>query len=244
VATIHDLGIAAIESDLVIDGSVHSPRAIDGRFGSLRGPAYAVLDPRVRTIRERVTRRSPRRVLIALGGGRHSALAVGLADAIAATVSGVEIRIAGGFTDAARVPVRSAVTWVERKDGLADELACASVAVLAGGVTLYEACALGTPVVAVALNAAQHVTIRAIARHGAAVDGGRLYGIPPAKAGSHSRTIARVARTVERLLHEPALGGRLARNGRRLIDARGGARVAARLRQLPAAVTGRVGHVA
>ena len=268
VATIHDLGIAAIESDLVIDGSVQSPARIDGRFGSLRGASYAILDPRVRTTRDKVMRRAPRRVLIALGGGRHSVWAARLADAIAARVAGVEIRVAGGFTGPRRARVLSSATWVERKDGLADELASASMAVLAGGVTLYEACALGTPVVAVALNAAQHVTIRAIARRGAAVDGGRLYGILPATApstslraspstslraspstslrasGSHGSTIGRVAREVERLFREPAVRRRLALNGRRLVDGRGAMRVAARLRQLPATVASRIGHVA
>jgi spore coat polysaccharide biosynthesis predicted glycosyltransferase SpsG len=244
VATIHDLGIAAIESDLVIDGSLQSPARMDGRFGSLRGASYAILDPRVRTTRDKVTRRVPRRVLIALGGGRHSVLAAHLADAIAARVAGVEIRVAGGFTGPRRARVLSSATWVERKDGLADELASASMAVLAGGVTLYEACALATPVVAVALNAAQHVTIRAIARRGAAVDGGRLHGIVPAKAGSHRSTIGRVAREVERLLREPAIRRRMGLNGQRLVDGRGAARVAARLRQLPAAVRGRMGHVA
>jgi spore coat polysaccharide biosynthesis predicted glycosyltransferase SpsG len=249
VATIHDLGIAAIESDLVIDGSLQSPARMDGRFGSLRGASYAILDPRVRTTRDKVTRRVPRRVLIALGGGRHSVLAAHLADAIAARVAGVEIRVAGGFTGPRRARVLSSATWVERKDGLADELASASMAVLAGGVTLYEACALATPVVAVALNAAQHVTIRAIARRGAAVDGGRVASGSSrsslaASGFSRKSTIARVVREVERLFREPAVRRRLALNGRRLVDGRGAMRVAARLRQLPAAVAGRIGHVA
>ncbi|HEY6362336.1 MAG TPA: hypothetical protein VIX63_14590 [Vicinamibacterales bacterium] len=243
VATIHDLAIAAIESDLVIDGSVHSPRGIDGRFGSVRGPSYAILDPRVRAARERLTRPASRRVLIALGGGRRFALAARLAEAIAARIDGVQIRVAGGFTGARGAPALSRATWVETKDGLTGELSAASVAVLAGGVTLYEACALGAPAVAVALSPAQHMTIRAMARRGAAVDAGPLYRNIPAEAGSHSRrdsTIARVARAVEQLLRDPAARRRLALNGRRLVDARGAARVAARLRQLPTAVAGRL----
>jgi spore coat polysaccharide biosynthesis predicted glycosyltransferase SpsG len=122
------------------------------------------------------------------------------------------------------------------------------VAIVAGGVTLYEACALGVPVVAVALNAAQHVTIRAVARRGAAVDAGSVATRPGRSAAAsgfrRSKTIERVAREVDRLLRDPAARRRMALAGRRLVDGRGAARVAARLRQLPAAVAGRIGRVA
>ncbi len=93
-------------------------------------------------------------------------------------------------------------------------MSSASVAVLAGGVTLYEACALGVPAVAIALNQVQHATIRAIAQRGAAVDAGLVHS-------GAGRTIARVAREVDRLLRDPALRRRMAAAGRRLVDARG-----------------------
>jgi UDP-2,4-diacetamido-2,4,6-trideoxy-beta-L-altropyranose hydrolase len=235
VATIHDLAIAAIESDLVIDGSVQSPRGMDGRFGSLRGLRYTILDPRVRAMRERLTVRVPRRVLVALGGGSRPAIAARLARAIAARAGDVDIRVASGFTAGRRMPALTSGTWIHAHAGLAEELSTTSVAVLAGGVTLYEACALGVPSAAVALNSAQHVTIRALARRGATVDGGAV---------ADERTLDRVARGVERLLDDSALRRRMGAVGRRLVDARGAARVAARLRRLPADVAGSIGHVA
>jgi UDP-2,4-diacetamido-2,4,6-trideoxy-beta-L-altropyranose hydrolase len=235
VATVHDLGIAAMQSDLVIDGSVQSPRRAGGRFGSLRGPAYAILDPRVRAARERPSRPVPRRVLVALGGGGRAMAAARLTQAIAARTSNVEIRIAGGFTAGRATPALASAAWIHAPHGLAGELSAASVAVLAGGVTLYEACALGAPSVAVALNSAQHLTIRAFARHGATIDAGSV---------ASRRTIARVAEAVERLLRDPSSRRRMRTAGRRLVDARGAARVAARLRQLPAVVAGNTGHVA
>jgi UDP-2,4-diacetamido-2,4,6-trideoxy-beta-L-altropyranose hydrolase len=238
VATIHDLAIAAIDSDLVIDGSVQSPPGIDGRCGSLRGPLYTILDPRVRAIRERLTKPVRRRILIALGGGYHALVAARLARAIALRAGDVEIHVAGGFTRRARMPALDGGKWIDAQDGLAAEMASASVAVLAGGVTLYEACALGVPAVAIALNPAQHATIRGIAQRGAAVDAGLVVASCP------GRTIARVVREVDRLMGDPALRRRMAAAGRRLVDARGASRVAERLRSLPAAVAGRIGHVA
>ncbi len=80
---------------------------IDGRFGSLRGPLYAILDPRVRAARERLTRPLPRRVLIALGGGPRAAMAARLARAIAARAGDVEICVAGGFMRKGRMPALS-----------------------------------------------------------------------------------------------------------------------------------------
>jgi spore coat polysaccharide biosynthesis predicted glycosyltransferase SpsG len=244
VATIHDLAIAAIDSDLVIDGSVKSPRGLDGRFGSLRGLLYTILDPRVRTTRERLTRPRPRRVLVALGGGRRLATAARLVRAIAARVGDADIRVAGGFSVGRAMPALATGTWIHAQDGLAEELASASVAVLAGGVTLYEACALGVPSVAVALTSAQHVTIRALARRGATVDAGCVASGFGRKRNAAARTLDRVAREVDRLVGDPASRRRMATAGRRLVDGRGAARVAARLRQLPAEVVGNVGHVA
>jgi spore coat polysaccharide biosynthesis predicted glycosyltransferase SpsG len=133
------------------------------------------------------------------------------------------------------MPRLASGTWIHAHDGLAEELSSSSVAVLAGGVTLYEACALGVPSVAVALNSAQHMTIRTLARRGATVDGGAV---------TDQRTPGRVAREVERLLTDRASRRRMAVAGRRLVDARGAARVAGRLRQLPAEVAGKMGHVA
>jgi UDP-2,4-diacetamido-2,4,6-trideoxy-beta-L-altropyranose hydrolase len=235
VATIHDLAIAAIDSDLVIDGSVQSPRGVDGRLGSLRGVLYTILDPRVRTTRERLRRPRSRRVLVALGGGRRTAIAARLARAIVARAGDVDIRVASGFTAGRRMPALTSGKWIHAHGGLAEELSSTSVAVLAGGVTLYEACALGVPSVAVALTSAQQVTIRALARRGATVDGGSV---------TDRGTLDRVARAVARLIRDPASRRHMGAVGRRLIDARGAARVAARLRRLPGDVAGRIGHVA
>jgi spore coat polysaccharide biosynthesis predicted glycosyltransferase SpsG len=88
-------------------------------------------------------------------------------------------------------------------------------------VTLYEACAIGVPVVATALTAAQSLTIRAVADAGAAVDGGPVDG-----------GIRRVAGHVAHLLRARPDQQRMALAGRALVDGRGVFRVADRLRDL------------
>ena len=133
------------------------------------------------------------------------------------------------------MPALASGKWIRRPDGLAEELSSTSVAVLAGGVTLYEACALGVPSVAVPLN-----------ERAARDDSGP--GAPWRNSGRRlsrpiREAIDRVARAVERLIRDPASRRHMGAVGRRLIDARGAARVAARLRRLPR-TSPENGHVA
>jgi len=57
-------------------------------------------------------------------------------------------------------------------------LAQATVAVVAGGTTLYEACALGTPVVAVPVVPGQATTVRRFVRAGLATGVRGASGMP------------------------------------------------------------------
>jgi spore coat polysaccharide biosynthesis predicted glycosyltransferase SpsG len=223
VATIHDAGLAHVDSDLAIDGGAVPVRG--RRPAGLCGPAFAMLDPSVRVARNSRQVPAPNRVLVALGGGAH---VLGLAARLAAELAGrapdAEIRVARGFAHAARLPPLPRGEWVAAPDGLARELSEAAVAIVAGGVTLFEACAVGAPVVAVAVNDAQHGAVCAMARVGAALDAGR----PPVSA----RTLAGVARRTARLLADPAARRRMSSAGRRIVDGRGVWRAADALRAL------------
>jgi UDP-2,4-diacetamido-2,4,6-trideoxy-beta-L-altropyranose hydrolase len=224
VATIHDLGLGRVASDLFIDGSVLEGRGRPAQ-NALVGPAHMILDPDILAIRQRHSRPRALHVLIALGGGSHVyQLAVRIARAIADRVPDVRIRAAAGFSAPRRQPVLPRGRWVTAPDGLARELAQATVAVVAGGVTLYEACALGVPAVALAVTAAQHRTVRGVAKFGAAVDAGR----PPLAA----TTIARVADAAAALVRDARRRRQLSACGRRLVDGRGAFRVADRVREL------------
>lgn len=224
VASVHDVGLAYVSSDLLIDGSVHAGTAPAGAM-LMAGPAYAILDPSVERAR-RAGRRAPgERVLVALGGGHHVRTAAAqLTAALARRRPQADVHVARGFSACRELPVLSHAAWIDAPDGLARELAEARVAIVAGGVTLYEACAVGVPVVAVAVTAAQHRTVRALARRGAVIDGGRL-PLDAARAGA-------VADAVVHLLTHRAARARQARVGGRIVDGRGAGRVAARLRRL------------
>lgn len=220
VVTIRDLEGRGQRPDLSIDGGV-TARPARGAH-ALRGPRYAILDPSV--VEARRAGRWPRanRVLIALGGGAHVyALAARLANAIAESMPGADIRVARGFSRPRVEPVLDRASWFTAHGGLAAELSEAAVAVVAGGVTLYEACAIGVPAVAVAVAAGQRPAIRAMARHGAVVDGGG-----PARDPA---TSARVASAVRGLMASAA-GRRQTRAAMRLVDGRGVFRVAGRMR--------------
>ena len=212
VVTVHDLGIGCRESDLVIDGSI--TRARRGPRASLNGSRYALLDPRLAG-----TVRAPRadrgkRVLIALGGGPRLRLAGAIAEAIVAAEPSAEVRVASGFVVAPR-PASSNVVYIGASRGLASELAEASVAVVGGGVSLYEACALGVPAVGLPVVEGQVPTVRGFARKGAVI------------AAPFGASAAAVAGRAVQLLNDPPLRRTLARRSRALVDGRGAARAAA-----------------
>jgi spore coat polysaccharide biosynthesis predicted glycosyltransferase SpsG len=208
VASVHDLGLGRVESNTWFDAS-----------------ADPILDPSIFAARQRPRRPAPFRVLIALGGGTHvRTLAARLADAIATRVPNVRVHAASGFTDDGRARQLARGRWVAAPDGLAEELSAATVVVTAGGVTLFEACALGVPAVALAVTGAQRLTVRAVARAGAAIDGGS----PPVDGAA----IARAADAAAALLTDARGCRRMSAAGRRLVDARGVFRAADRLRRL------------
>ena len=231
VASIHDLGIGHVESDLVIDGSIATSRSTEaaglGRTKppALSGPPYAILDPAVLDARRRGRRPVPHRVLIALGGGAHVyAVAARLSNAIAAKIPDAEIHVARGFSVPRRPASLERASWVSAPGGLAAELSEATVAVVGGGVTLYEACAIGVPVVAMAVTPAQHFTVRGMVCRGAAMDGGR----PPIDA----QVIQRAAEAAATLMRHDEARRRQSHAATQAVDGRGAFRVADRLRRL------------
>ncbi|HXT71053.1 MAG TPA: hypothetical protein VN700_14925 [Vicinamibacterales bacterium] len=228
VASIHDLGIGRLASDLSIDGSLALMPG--GVQADLQGPEFAVLDPLVGALRHHSPRRIRGRVLVALGGGAHvHEFGPAIAAQVRRLLPRVRVVLAGGLhiNQGRRAPLPAGCQWVDAPNGLAVELARASVAVLAGGVTLYEACALGTPVVAVSLTPEQGVTTRAFAQHGAVLNAGHIQAVD---------TADRAAARITDLLTGTLDAEWLARRGRQLVDGHGAVRVADRLRTLCAAM--------
>jgi hypothetical protein len=219
VVVVCDGGAAIAGAHLTVDGSLAVPPA--DRAGRVAGPAYALLKPR----RPRAVARDRRRVLVALGGGAHvRRLGVWIARAITRQCPGLRVDIARGFALTGRLPALPArCRWVSAPHGLSDRLAVAAAAVVAGGVTLCEACALGTPVVAVPVVRAQRRAVAAAASAGAAI---------AVLDASERVTGDRVAAHIARILAQPSLAAGLSRRARRLVDGHGAARAASRIRAL------------
>jgi spore coat polysaccharide biosynthesis predicted glycosyltransferase SpsG len=214
VVTIHDLGLGFAGGDVVIDGSVTRRARVPSPRVGLTGARYAILDPSLAASSGRRRADRERRVLVALGGGPRREIARSIAEAITAADPRARIRIAGGFAVAPSEATKN-ITWISPRRGLGDELSRATVAVVGGGVSLYEACALGVPTVTVPVVASQMPTVRAFARRGAAV------AMPLRAAGD------RTAAEVIALLDDPRRRAILRRRSMRLVDGRGAERAAA-----------------
>jgi spore coat polysaccharide biosynthesis predicted glycosyltransferase SpsG len=140
------------------------------------------------------------------------------------------VRVAAGFASATRPRARlRGGAWIEAPRGLVGPLSACDVAVVAGGVTLHEACALGVPVVCLAVAPLQRRAISAFAARGAVIDAGA-----PQAANSADR----VALGVEALLRNKSLRDRISRRARTLVDGRGAIRVARQIRLLARADRG------
>jgi spore coat polysaccharide biosynthesis predicted glycosyltransferase SpsG len=218
-ASIHDLGFERAPADVTIDGSL---TCVSGSVpADLQGPEFAILDPLFERLRKRRPPRDVHRVLIALGGGAHvRAVGVRVAARMVELAPYATVDLAAGMLPPSHTPrLPPRCRWIAQAT-LPESLATATAAVVGGGLTLYEACALGTPAVALPVTSAQALTTRAFAAAGAARD---------VRARTRHRAAERAARYAVDFLADPALAARVGRRGRRLVDARGARRVAAHL---------------
>jgi spore coat polysaccharide biosynthesis predicted glycosyltransferase SpsG len=220
VVAIRDLGRGAVDADLSIDGSF--TRNASGARADLEGPAFALLDPVVAALRAEARVRDANRVVVAVGGGGHVAgIGLDIARAIRARLPDVAIDLAPGFHARPHV-LPEGCRWLDAHR-LREALAMASVVVSGGGITLYEACALGAPVVAVAVVPAQRPTTATCAALGAAID---------ATASDQRESAERAARSVAAVLGDAERRAALAGAARRLVDGQGTTRVLAHIRAL------------
>ena len=233
VASFHDVGIAPLASDLAIDGSLDARRVaglgVDAA-ACLLGAGYAVLGLPA-SVRPRSRARVPSEpctILVGLGGGQQARAGRSIAGNLRAALDRVpglsRARVllslgldSSGGAASAGVPAGVEVVAPQR---FRAALAQATVAVVAGGTTLYEACALGTPVVAVPVVPGQTTTVRRFVRAGLAAGVRGASGVGTAAWGE-----ALAAAALD-LLADPVRRGELSRRGRLAIDGQGAARVA------------------
>ena len=152
-----------------------------------------------------------------------------IARAIADASADAWVTLAAGFSARPLQTRHPRVRLLESPSWLRSELARVDVAVLAGGVTLYEAALLGVPTVALAVVAAQMPTIRAFERVGASIAAGCLASGDRAAA---ERTRAKAVQAVGALLADEEKRRAMAVQGQQQVDGRGALRVAAALKRL------------
>lgn len=219
VASVHDLGIAPVRSDLAIDGSVNAG-VIAGATRTLAGPRFALVDPRCVTACR--TASKSQNVFIALGGGPRTRAALAIANAVRRIAPTSTIHVAAGFVGAGGAAAGIRVLGPQRS--LVPHLSRADVAVVAGGVTAYEAAAVGVPAVALAVVPAQRRTVRGLDAAGAVVDSGITLGTGGRVQYDEARIIADQVRRL--------MTGRGVSTGRAVVDGRGIERVARELMRL------------
>jgi spore coat polysaccharide biosynthesis protein SpsF len=218
VVAIDNEGPGTAEADLVV--------ALTGEDGPGRlvGPAYVPL--RASAIRPRRRSRQPT-VLVSLGAADPDGATLRVVDAVAKVEPSPAIRVVANprapvwdllATRLARLglPPARPVT----PGGLGAHLAAADVAILAVGVSVYEALAAGVPSVVLARSAGDVAHADALASQGALVSLGRTW-----RAGE-------LVTTVGRLLADRARRSAMAKAARALVDGRGAERVATRVVEL------------
>jgi len=197
--SIHDLGLAQCQSNVVVDGSVTSlfPYAPDKDQELFLGPQYMITrDPVLRS-------KTANTVLVTLGGGCSAKLAGNVSDQIVSL--GLTPVITRGFVDG------SALSDAE----FSEVMSTCSFAISASGVTLYDLLASGIPTIAVALDRLQLRTADAFHELGAVLNAGLIQRLSPSI----------LLRCLKDMLGNRSLVHRMTSTGQMLVDGKGLSRV-------------------
>jgi len=164
----------------------------------------------------------PRRVLISFGGGPRAGVAQLIARELCRRHPSLEVLLPAPAAppdeeaNAGDARIRS----LTLRDGLGAVLHDVDLAVLGGGMSLYEAAAAGVPAVALAVVPAQRPTIQGLARAGVVRSAGRLAVRP------NAQWLRQVVGAMSAALADVAWRRAAASRGPRLVDGRGAERAA------------------
>ncbi len=232
VASIHDLGLARLPSDIVIDGSVQPSLTNDWIHGPDRvyaGPSYQVINPDFRRM-HRLTKPISKRIkkiVVNLGGGDCRPFFEVVLEGLARCNDDLEVTGLSGFTNwgqdrLGRGPWDHLLfRWADRNESIADLFFDADLIITAAGVSCYEAMCVGAPVIAMARDSFQEVTVKTLARGGAVLGWHADENLDPG-----------VLKTLVCTLNENEDRRReLSHAGRELVDGLGAERVATILRK-------------
>ena len=203
----HDQGDVPAAAALVIAAAAQP--AGDERH--LNGLAYAALRPSFWGLPARAVRDPAARIVVTVGGGQLSELGSKLA--LAAREAFPEIGVALVRGPQASFPTPAGIESIDAPDSLLEPLLKADIVISAGGQTMLEAAACGTPCVALAVVENQRQQVLRLAALNAVRP---VY--PPDVTGAVAAARALAGDVVAR--------GELSRNGQRVVDGYGALRVA------------------
>jgi len=223
-------------ADVVVNQNYGASTALypdhDPATALLLGPHFALLRPEFarRRAEGRPGDGRVHRIVVSLGGTDPKDVASLVLAALGSlSASGWRAIVAAGAANprAASLKTRAAalgrpVHVIRSPSSMARLLAWADLAILAGGVTVWEALALGVPVIGIAVADNQVPAAEALSRDGLWHYLGRVEEIGA----------ARVFEAIERLRADPGERLRLSTAGRALVDGKGAERVADALARL------------
>jgi spore coat polysaccharide biosynthesis predicted glycosyltransferase SpsG len=231
VASIHDLGLAPLPSDLVIDGSILP--AYFGSYGdsvACIGTDYLIL-PEACRIRRRTRKRIRSRikkVVVNLGGGNGSRFFFKVLTGLKKCDLPLEVVGFPGFCSWGQDAIGAKewaplnFRWLDSGESAIDSLFDADLVITAGGLSAYEALCVGSPVCALSYDRYQDVAVTALARVGALLNLGRGSRMKSADIASYFRLLDR---DLDRR-------HRFSMRGQKVVDGKGVYRVSRLLRRL------------
>ena len=232
VVAIDDAGRDPTPAHILINGSAHAGGLVyhsvsdDTQF--LLGPNYALLRSEFWNCPARAIRGSVRRVLLTLGGDDPQDLTARIIERLVGRLeedSRLDVVI-GPFFDVTRGMERVAanshldVRLISAPEHLRDLMMETDLAVCAGGQTTYELAATGTPTVAMDVFENQTAAVRALARSGTLVYGGRP---------TNDRLPEELGPAVRETVQSTTRRQQLSSAGRSVVDGQGALRAAAEI---------------
>jgi len=223
VISIHDLGLNRLPSDKAIDGSVvpMNPDSLHPNTQYFTGPDYMVLDPiyQALSLLNKPIHQKMRSVLINLGGGDSARFYRKVLEGLKLWAHEIEVIGVPGFSSWGQEEL-ARNDWTPlhfRWDGrnIPQLLFGADLAITAGGISAYEALCAGTPLLTLAYDELQQITIKTLSSAEACIDLGLGDDLLPGD----------LAIQLSRLEADIAKRQLLSRNGRRIVDGRGTERV-------------------
>lgn len=228
VAAVDDYAAFPFPCQLVVNGSAKASelpyRSLSGDTSFLLGPTYALLGEEFWSIKSRKIRDTVQNILITLGGADQQNVTpdlIGHLDHLPIDFN-MTIIVGPFFKNSSQLKLtasRCAKSALLLKDPelLRDHMLEADLAISAGGQTLYELAATGTPAVAIQTASNQNHNVEALASLGTIRFAGQT-GDP--------QLIDNVGKMVMELIRQPHLRKKISKAGLRLVDGRGALRVA------------------